>query len=87
MWTLKEENRREHAAEMKRRLEALVGVSEGLLTAEVGIGLTSAYQVVLTTTHASWEEYERYQGDTAHGEVKKFIAQVTTARACCDFEM
>ena len=92
MWNLKDEalghTKWENAAEMKKKLEALVGKVEGLLSAEVSFNFTDGgHDVCLVATHTDKAALAHYQGHPAHLEVKKFVHAVIESRVCHDAEI
>ena len=86
MWELKDkETKPQVAAEMKQRLEALVGVVPGLLKAEVSMGFAGA-DVILYTELESREALAVYADHPAHCEVKTNVHSVICARTACDWD-
>ena len=85
-WKLRPEGLEEHAGEMKRRLEALVGVVPGLQKAEVARCFGSEWDVCLYTELASREALAAYQDHPAHRAVKEYVHAVTCGRAAADAE-
>lgn len=86
MWELKDkETKAETAAEMKKRLEALVGVVPGLLKAEVNTGFAGA-DAILYAELESREALAVYADHPAHCEVKKFVHSVICGRTSCDWD-
>lgn len=86
MWNLADKSKKsENAAEMKRQLEALVGVVPGLRRAEVGEGF-NGFDVALYSELDSREALAVYQEHPAHCAVKKFVHSVVCERVCCDFD-
>lgn len=89
-WNLKEEAEQgvkaENALTIKEGLEALVGVVPGLLKAEVGIGIPeNGWDLCLYSEFDSKEHLEAYRSHPAHKKVQKFVHQVITERAACDY--
>lgn len=85
-WKLQPEHRQDgSAAQMKQKLEALVGVVPGLLSAEVHAGF-SGWDVALLTSLESREALEGYQNHPAHVAVKQYVHSVVCERTFCDFE-
>jgi hypothetical protein len=83
------EERREHAAGIRQRITALVGVVPGMLTAEVGedLGLVEGHRdVALVTEHESNAALEGYQAHPAHIEAGDWIAGVTSGLSTVDYE-
>ena len=80
-------NKLENARIMKQRLEALVGVIDGLEEAVVGVNLNGGeYDVALDSRFASKEALDVYANHPAHVAVKEFVHAVTISRQCVDFE-
>ena len=85
-WNLNDVPEKEqNAAEMKHRLEALVGVVPGLVDAAVRRGF-GGWDLCLVSHHTSRAALEEYQQHPAHLEVKTFVHSVVRERASCDFE-
>ncbi len=91
-WKLKDQalghTKLENAQEMKRRLEALVGVVPGLLEAHVGINFNekNTYDVSLYSLLEDRQALAVYQDHPAHVQVKEFVHRVIEDRACVDSE-
>lgn len=86
LWNLKDNSQKAlQGGEMKRRLEALVGVVPGLVSAKVGLGF-QGFDVCLVCTLESREALETYQNHPAHLAVKEYVHSVIAQRVCCDFE-
>lgn len=87
MWKLKEDvDKAQAAAQMKQKLEALVGVVPGLLEAHVVTGF-AGFDVVLTTRHESREALAVYQEHPAHVAVKGYVHSVVCERVFCDGDL
>ena len=94
MWKLKEEaegkTKQENAAEIKRRLESLVGVIEEIKSLRVGINLNdtdeATYAACLVSEFESMEALARYQVHPEHKNVSAFVKEVRVARTAVDFE-
>ena len=85
LWNLKDKSQKaQQGGEMKRRLEALVGVVPGLLSAQAGPGF-NGFDVGLVCTLESREALEAYQCHPAHVAVKEYVHSVISERVCCDF--
>ena len=85
LWNLKDKTQKaQQGGEMKRRLEALVGVVPGLSSAQVGLGF-NGFDVGLVCTLDSREALDAYQCP-AHMAVKEYVHTVIAERVCCDFE-
>lgn len=80
----------EIAAEMKSRLESLVGKIDGLLRAEVGVNIketTSSYDAVLTADFPSFEAMEAYKVNPLHVEVSEYCKSRRLERVDVDYEV
>ena len=87
LWNLKDKTQKaQQGGEMKRRLEALVGVVPGLLRAEVGVGF-NGYDVALYTELEDRAALAVYADHPAHCKVKEFVHSVICERVCCDYEV
>ena len=87
LWNLKDKSQKaQQGGEMKRRLEALVGVVPGLLRAEVGVGF-NGYDVALYTELEDRAALAVYGDHPAHCKVKEFVHSVICERVCCDYEV
>lgn len=94
MWKLKDEaggkTKQENAAEIKRRLEALIGVIDEIKSLRVGININdtdeAAYDACLISEFESMEALARYQVHPEHKKVSAFVKEVRTARTTVDFE-
>lgn len=78
----------DNAEAIAARLRAMEGVVAGLDAIEVGVDLNRgprAYDLCLITRHADEAALAAYQADPRHGEVKDFIAGVSTGAAVVDF--
>ena len=85
-WNLKDSTQKAvQGSEMKQRLESLVGVVPGLISAKVGLGF-HGFDVCLVCTLESREALEIYQNNPAHLSVKEYVHSVIAQRVCCDFE-
>lgn len=81
--------RAEHAAELARRLRALDGQVPGLVSLMVATDLgkiDTHYELVLVSTHATYEDLESYQAHPLHREVIDYGNTVVAQRACVDYE-
>ena len=87
LWNLKDKSQKaQQGGEMKRSLEALVGVVPGLLRAEVGVGF-NGYDVALYTELEDRAALAVYADHPAHCKVKEFVHSVICERVCCDYEV
>ena len=87
LWNLKDKTQKaQQGGEMKRRLEALVGVVPGLRRAEVGVGF-NGYDVALYTELEDRAALAVYADHPAHCKVKEFVHSVICERVCCDYEV
>ena len=93
MWKLRgpsDAERRAQANEVQLALLGLVGKIPGMTSLEVGIGSASSEQqsdVVLCTTHDSWQALEAYQDHPEHVRVAKLIGELRVERRVVDFEV
>jgi hypothetical protein len=93
MWKLKGpsvEEKRRQAEQARAALLGMLGRVPGLTQLEVGIGTGSAEDeadLVLSSTHDSWQALSDYQGHPAHEPVKKLIGELRTERRVVDFEL
>jgi Stress responsive A/B Barrel Domain len=93
MWKLKGptvEDKRVQAEQAREALLSLFGQVPGLTQLEVGIGLVSGEQecdLVLTSTHESWQALADYQTHPAHEPVKELIGTLRTERRVVDYEL
>ena len=86
LWNLKDKSQKaQQGGEMKRGLEALVGVVPGLLSVQAGSGF-NGFDVGLVCTLESREALDAYQCHPAHMAVKEYVHSVISERVCCDFE-
>ena len=87
MWNLRDDvNKDEAAAQMKQKLEALVGQVPGLVDACV-VRSFGGYDVALVSHHDSKEALAVYQDHPAHVLVKSYVHSVAAERVFCDAEM
>ena len=91
MWKFRrdlEQTPMEIAAEMKSRLEALNGKSEGLLRAEVGVNIketASSFDAVLTADFTSWEAMEAYKVNPLHVVISDYCKKCRLERVDVDY--
>jgi antibiotic biosynthesis monooxygenase (ABM) superfamily enzyme len=72
---------------MKEKLEALVGIVPGLLSAQVGFNYNGGdFDAALVSELESREALEAYRVHPAHKEVQKFVHSVICGRTALDFE-
>jgi hypothetical protein len=77
------------AKEFADLIAALVGQVPGIVSMEVGIDLgriDTHYDVVLTSTHESYETLEAYQAHPKHQAVIAHGNRIVSDRAIVDFE-
>ena len=91
MWNLKDEaeggSREQNAANMKERLEALVGKIPGLLSLKVNRGvMPGGYDLCLLGQYESLDALKGYRDHPLHKEVQQFVHKVIAERVSCDFE-
>jgi hypothetical protein len=94
MWKLKEKaagmERPALARELKRRLEALVGVVPQIRTFEVGLNVVEGdtqRDVVLLASFDDRAALEGYSRHPAHQEVAVFIKEIAEERRAVDYEV
>jgi len=93
MWKLKgpsPEEKRRQAEQAREALLGMLGKVPGLTQIEVGIGAVSGEQeadLVLSSTHESWQALSDYQEHPAHEPVKRLIGELRTERRVVDFEL
>jgi hypothetical protein len=93
MWKLKgpsAEEKRSQAEQARAALLGMAGKVPGMSQIEVGIGKVSGEQeadLVLCSTHDSWEALNDYQSHPIHEPVKKLILELRTERRVVDFEL
>ena len=86
LWNLTDPaHKDENAAQMKEKLEGLVGVVPGLVSAQVGRGF-SGFDVALVSELTDRDALAVYQDHPALMEVKKFVHSVISERVSCDFD-
>ncbi len=85
---LKEEEKREAAAAVKAKLEAVKNKVEGVVSLEVIIdGLPSGNKDIgLISSFQSEEALNAYQTHPAHVEAAGYVKSVTCNRTCFDFK-
>lgn len=92
MWKLRgpsAEEKRAQAEQVKAALLGMMGKIPGMSHVEVGIGTASGEQeadVVLSSTHDSWQALTEYQQHPAHEPVKQLIGSLRIERRVVDFE-
>jgi len=93
MWKLKgpsAEEKRQQAEQARAALLGMRGLVPGMTEIEVGIGSVSGEQeadLVLSSTHDSWQALADYQDHPAHAPVKQLIGGLRTERRVVDFEL
>lgn len=88
IWKLKDENKKENALEIKKRLEKLKGIIKEIKNIEVGINFNNsemAYDVCLVSEFENQEDLDLYQVNPNHVEVSKFVRNVITDRKVVDY--
>lgn len=92
LWNLKEDlseqEKKEAALEIKRRLEAVADTVEGVVSLEVVIGAmeSSNKDIALISRFETEEALKAYQVSPAHVEAGGYIRTVTSGRSCFDYE-
>ena len=92
MWNLKEtaegNDKEVNAAIIKKRLEALEGKIDGLLSLTVGRNVTQGgYDLCLVGAYTDKQALAFYRDHPLHKEVQSFVHKVITERVSCDFEI
>ncbi len=93
MWKLRgptDSERNAQAEQVQLALLGLVGKIPGMSSLEVGLGSASGEQlcdVVLTTTHDSWQALEAYQNHPEHQAAAKLIGELRVERRVVDYEL
>lgn len=88
IWKLKDENKKENAAEIKRRLENLVSIVKEIKSLEVGINFKTsdaAFDLCLICEFENEDDLNSYQVNENHVKVSKFVRSVITDRKVIDF--
>ena len=89
MWKFKAGASGAERLEMKRQLEALMGVVPTLLGIEVGMDLSgkpAAMDMVLCTEFQSLEDLQAYAVHPEHRKVVEFVQPLVCDRAVVDYE-
>lgn len=83
------EQRSRDAGEVRRRLEALVGVVPGVRELEVrpDLGVDGHWDLALVTLHDTREDLAAYAADSRHREVIAFCDSVVAERAVVDSDL
>ncbi len=82
--------KRLQAEQARAALLGMFGKVPGLTKMEVGVGLVTGEQesdLVLSTTHDSWEALAAYSEHPAHEPVKQLIGSLRTERRVVDYEL
>ena len=82
--------KREQAERVRQALLGLVGKVPGMTSLEVGVGEPSDEQladVVLMTSHDTWQALEVYQKHPEHQVVAGLIGELRSERRVVDFEV
>ena len=93
MWKLRgpsPEEKRQQAETARAALLSMLGKVPGLLQMEVGIASVSGEQeadLVLNSTHDSWEALNAYATHPDHESAKQLIGALRTERRVIDFEV
>ena len=94
IWKLKDsangQSKDANARAIKEKLEALVGVVPGLLTAEVGFdfrGSGESADAGLYSEFESREAFEAFLSHPAHKEVQPFVKEARSERMMIDYEV
>lgn len=88
MFKFKEQNREENTLEMKKKLEALVGVVPTLKSMEVGIDFSKsprAYDLSLYSTFDDKDALQAYAIHEEHLKVVEFVKEMTIESKVVDY--
>jgi len=90
-WKLKDEalgfNKKQNAEQIKKSLEALVGIIPGLVEAKVGINQNGGkYDAALYSRFESMEALHAYDSHPEHLKIREFVKAVRLERESVDFE-
>ena len=92
MWNLNDhlsvEEKKEAALEIKKRLEAVAGLVDGVISLKVEINemASSNKDVALISCFESEEALEAYQVSPAHKEAAAYVGSVVYGRSCLDYK-
>lgn len=83
------EQRERDAAEIRLRLEALVGVVPGIgrLTVRPDLGIAGHWDLALVTLHDTREDLAAYSADPRHREVVAFCETVIADKVIVDSDL
>ncbi len=90
MWKFRDGVDERDRLEMKRRLEALLGVVPTLRKIEVGLdvsGKPAAMDMVLCTEFQTLEDLQAYAVHPEHRKVVEFVKPLVSDRAVVDYEV
>ncbi|MGI5894405.1 MAG: Dabb family protein [Candidatus Merdivicinus sp.] len=91
MWKLKDKTedgtKAENAAAIKEGLEKLVGKIDGLLKAEVMVGVPGGMDLCLYSELTTMEALEAYKVHPLHKEVQALVHRSMLERVACDGEI
>ncbi len=91
MWQLREDAEEKYlqknAADLKEKLEALMGKIPGLLKIEVAYDLSVSSDIVLYSELESRKALADYQSHPKHQAVIPLVKEVCTARRVVDYEV
>lgn len=90
-WNLKDQaagaDKAANGAIIRERLEGLVGKIEGLNFLQVGAGVVEGnWDLCLYSEFDDLDALTFYRNHPLHLEVQKFVHEVITERAACDYE-
>lgn len=78
------------SVELCEKLSSMPNYIEEILSIEIGrnqIKSSSAFDVVLITTHKDRTDYERYQIHEYHQQIKSYVVNIVEDRALVDYEV
>ena len=92
MWNLEDvaegNSRDENARRIKKGLESLKGVIDGIIHLEVGINVNpKGFDLVLYSEFASMDALKAYDCHPEHLKMREFINKVITERVVADYEV
>ena len=92
MWNLEDvaegNSRDENARRIKKGLESLKGVIDGIIHLEVGINVNpKGFDLVLYSEFSSMDALKEYDCHPEHLKMREFIHKVITERVVADYEV
>ena len=92
MWNLEDvaegNSRDENARRIKKGLESLKGVIDGIIHLEVGVNVNpKGFDLVLYSEFSSMDALKAYDCHPEHLKMREFIHKVITERVVADYEV